>query len=70
MSRRCNQLVLNPWIRYVINEIPFEVWCWGEPRWDFRTPFGGQAGSLFSPRETRTAGKSFGFVSSLLRGRR
>jgi hypothetical protein len=43
MSRRCNQLAMNPWIRYVNNEIPFEVWCWEEPMWDFGTPFGGQA---------------------------
>lgn len=27
MSRRCDQLVLNPRIRYVNNEIPFVVWC-------------------------------------------
>jgi hypothetical protein len=49
MSRRCNRLVLNPWIRYVNNEISFEVWCWGEPRWNFRTPFGGQAGVCSVP---------------------
>jgi hypothetical protein len=69
MSRRRNQLVQNPWIRYVNNEIPFEVWCSGEPRWDFRTPFGGRAGVCSVPAKHGRKDKSFGFVSSLLRGR-